>query len=337
MGKLATQSYDAKVRDFGRKLESDHTAHAGEIERLLEPLDVTIPTEPSAEALAQIAALTRLSGEAFDSAFIQMAIWTHTDALETYGAQTHANPDRSLHDFATKSLPMLREHLAQAGGRLAVDGFGYHETPATVRIYEPPPGVHRQHDLASPEPADGVCRGQNRLVLDGRDRDAHLRPTVPRGVSCAQDAQVVGLRAARREDHLARLGADGLRHLAARQLHPGPCRPAEAVPARGVAESLLGEIGKHGLEDFGANRRRRRVIEVDRGRERHGGESKGSRATGHGLPESGTDAARNLGLATRDPRLATHMLLTPSATTFSIAIVSWVKYGSPYRTRIREP
>ena len=47
--------------DYGTKLKSDHTAHAGEIERLLEPLDVTIPTEPSAEALSQLAALTRLS------------------------------------------------------------------------------------------------------------------------------------------------------------------------------------------------------------------------------------------------------------------------------------
>jgi len=115
MGKLAAQqSYDQKVRDFGMKLESDHTAHAAEIERLLQPLNVTIPTEPSTEALSQIAALTRLTGEEFDAAFVQMAIWTHTDAIERYGAQTHANPDRSLHDFATRGLPMLREHLARA-------------------------------------------------------------------------------------------------------------------------------------------------------------------------------------------------------------------------------
>jgi putative membrane protein len=115
MGELATQqSYDARLRDYGTKLKSDHTPHASEIERLLEPLGVTIPTEPSAEALAQHAALARLSGEEFDAAFIQAMIWTHTESIEKYGAQTHANPDRSLHDFATKSLPMLREHLAAA-------------------------------------------------------------------------------------------------------------------------------------------------------------------------------------------------------------------------------
>jgi putative membrane protein len=115
MGELAAQqSYDREVRDYGTKLKSDHTAHAVEIERLLEPLDVTIPTEPPAEALSQLAALTRLSGEEFDAAFIQMMVWTHTEAIERYGAQTHANPDRSLHDLAQRSLPMLREHLARA-------------------------------------------------------------------------------------------------------------------------------------------------------------------------------------------------------------------------------
>jgi putative membrane protein len=115
MGKLAAQqSYDQKVRDFGTKLESYHTAQAAEIERLLEPLHVTIPTEPTAEGLSQLAALTRLTGQQFDAAFVQAAIWMHTDAIEQYGAQTHANPDRTLHEFAERSLPMLREHLAAA-------------------------------------------------------------------------------------------------------------------------------------------------------------------------------------------------------------------------------
>ena len=115
MGKLAAQhSHDQEVRDYAMRLEGDHTVHAGEIERLLEPLAVTIPTEPSAEAVSQLAALTRLSGEEFDAAFVQMTIWTHTDAIERYGAHTHANPDRSLHDFATRSLPMLRRHLVEA-------------------------------------------------------------------------------------------------------------------------------------------------------------------------------------------------------------------------------
>jgi len=115
MAELAAQrGSDQRVRDYGTKIKNDHTSHAAEIERLLAPLGVAIPAEPSAEALAQLAALTRLTGKEFDAAFVQQMIWAHTDAIDKYGAQTQANPDRSSHDFASQSLPMLREHLAAA-------------------------------------------------------------------------------------------------------------------------------------------------------------------------------------------------------------------------------
>jgi predicted outer membrane protein len=81
---------------------------------MLQPLNVTIPEEPSAEALSHHASLARLSPEEFDAAFVQMMIWTHEEAIEKYGAKTHANPDRALSDFASQSLTMLREHLQTA-------------------------------------------------------------------------------------------------------------------------------------------------------------------------------------------------------------------------------
>jgi putative membrane protein len=115
LGELAAQrSYDPRVRDFGSKLASDHAAQVAEIERMLQPLQVAVPTEPSTKAQAQHAALARLTGEQFDAAFLEAMVASHTEAIEQYGAQTHANPDRTLSEFATKSLPVLREHLAQA-------------------------------------------------------------------------------------------------------------------------------------------------------------------------------------------------------------------------------
>ena len=115
MGELATQqSNDQRVRDYGTRLKGDFATHTAEIQQLLISLDVPSPTQLSTEAISHLAALARLSAEEFDMAFVQQMIWTHTDAIERYGAQTHANPDRSVHDFAAASLPMLREHLAKA-------------------------------------------------------------------------------------------------------------------------------------------------------------------------------------------------------------------------------
>jgi putative membrane protein len=115
LGALAEQrSSDPRVRDYGAKLARDHSTQVAEIERMLKPLNVTLPVEPSTEAQAHHASLARLTGEEFDAAFLEMMVASHAEAIEAYGAQTHANPDRMLSDFASKSLPMLREHLATA-------------------------------------------------------------------------------------------------------------------------------------------------------------------------------------------------------------------------------
>jgi putative membrane protein len=103
-----------RAREFGAKLKIDHAAQVAEIERMLKPLQVTIPAEPSAEAQTHHASLARLTGEQFDAAFLELLIASHTEAIEKYGAETHANPDRMLSDFASKSLPMLPEHLSVA-------------------------------------------------------------------------------------------------------------------------------------------------------------------------------------------------------------------------------
>jgi putative membrane protein len=115
IGALAAErGHDARVRDYGAKLVADHTQQVEEIEALLKPLNVNIPEEPSAEAQLHHAALARLAGEDFDSKFVETMIASHAEAIEKYGAQTHANPDRALADFASKSLVTLREHLAIA-------------------------------------------------------------------------------------------------------------------------------------------------------------------------------------------------------------------------------
>ena len=115
MGELARQrAGDPAVREFGRKLAADHLHALQELEQILQPLDVTIPSEPTAEAQSHYAALSGLSGAEFDAAFLHMMIASHEEAIEEYGAQTHANPNKQLADFATRALPMLRDHLATA-------------------------------------------------------------------------------------------------------------------------------------------------------------------------------------------------------------------------------
>ena len=115
MGELAQQrSKNAAVQQFGQKLQADHAKAASEIENLLEPLNMSVPAEPSTEEQSHHAALAKLSGEEFDRAFVPLMVAAHREAIAKYEAQTHANPNKQLADLATKQLPALRAHLATA-------------------------------------------------------------------------------------------------------------------------------------------------------------------------------------------------------------------------------
>jgi putative membrane protein len=72
------------------------------------------PTEPSADALQHHAALEARSGTQFDAMFLEHMADSHGKAVEAYGEQTHANPNEALADFASKTLPVLQQHLATA-------------------------------------------------------------------------------------------------------------------------------------------------------------------------------------------------------------------------------
>ena len=166
---------------------------------------------------------------------------------------------------------------------------------------EPPVRVHREHDLAAAQVADGVRRGQDRLVLDGGHDGAHRRRPgrerpAPRRRSPRLSASVPP------EVKITWFGSapTASRHLAAGLLEARARGPAEPVGAGRVAEGLRGQVGQHGLQHLGADRGGGGVVEID-GRAGHGSEN------------------------TR----TTYMLCTPRAITSSTAMVSWVKNGSP--------
>lgn len=112
LGELAAaRGHDARVRELGAKVARDHEAQTKELEGLLTARNVVAAESPSTDAQLHLAALQRATGAEFDTAFVELMIGMHREALEEYGAETHANPDEALSDVASKHLPVLREHL----------------------------------------------------------------------------------------------------------------------------------------------------------------------------------------------------------------------------------
>ena len=115
IGQLALQkSSSAGVKKLGQMLIDDHTAAGQEATRLANTRQVSLPVaEAATDQQATVQALSSLSGDAFDRAFINAVIQSSQAAIAKYEAQAQSG-DGDVAAFATQTLPQLQSHLQMA-------------------------------------------------------------------------------------------------------------------------------------------------------------------------------------------------------------------------------
>ena len=115
LGKLATEKGQSDdVKKFGQKMVDDHSKAQQDLEGVASKNNWNIPKDVSAEQKAEQQRLEKLSGAAFDRAYVQMMVKDHTKDVAEFkreAASTSANSD--LKDFATRTYPTLADHLTQ--------------------------------------------------------------------------------------------------------------------------------------------------------------------------------------------------------------------------------
>ena len=113
LGKLATEkSQNDDVKKFGQMMVDDHSKAEQELEGVASKNNWTVPKDVSAQQKAEQQHLEKLSGAAFDRAYIQMMVKDHTKDVAEFkkeAASTSVNSD--LKDFATRTYPTLNDHL----------------------------------------------------------------------------------------------------------------------------------------------------------------------------------------------------------------------------------
>ena len=113
LGKLATEkSQNDDVKKFGQMMVDDHSKAEEDLEGVASKNNWTLPKEVSAQQKAEQQRLEKLSGAAFDRAYVQMMVKDHVKDVAEFkkeAASTSANSD--LKDFATRTYPTLDNHL----------------------------------------------------------------------------------------------------------------------------------------------------------------------------------------------------------------------------------
>ncbi len=115
LGRVAAQrAARPSVRSFGERMVTDHGRSNAELTSLARSKGIEVPTalEPSQQAVRD--RLSALSGNDFDRAYMSEMVRDHTEDIALFERAAETSTDPDLKAWATRSLPMLREHLALA-------------------------------------------------------------------------------------------------------------------------------------------------------------------------------------------------------------------------------
>ena len=115
LGKLASEkgTTDA-VKNFGKRMVDDHSKANDELKTLAGNKKVPLPSEISPEDKALRDRLTRLSGHAFDQAYIKAMVSDHVKDVNAFKLEAKSGADPDVKAWAAKTLPTLEEHLKMA-------------------------------------------------------------------------------------------------------------------------------------------------------------------------------------------------------------------------------
>ncbi len=115
LGQLAEkQATSEQVKALGQTLRTDHAKALDKSEALAKELGVAVPNEPTEDGREIHERLSKMSGAAFDKAFVEAAIEDHEKDIELYEEQAEDGDNKKVVEYAQATLPGLKKHLDMA-------------------------------------------------------------------------------------------------------------------------------------------------------------------------------------------------------------------------------
>ena len=116
LGKLAQEraSNDA-VRQFGQRMATDHGKANAELMQMAKIKNLSLSTTELDSRHRQLRdKLAKLSGNAFDRAYMSEMVKDHKKDVAEFKKQAERGKDPELKSWASQKLPTLQEHLRMA-------------------------------------------------------------------------------------------------------------------------------------------------------------------------------------------------------------------------------
>jgi putative membrane protein len=112
MGKLAAEkASDPDLKTFGQQMVDDHTKANDQLTSVAKQENMTLPSDLTAKDEAMYTRLEKLSGLAFDRAYVADMLKDHEADVKEFQREAHSGTDSAIKNFASQTLPVLQEHL----------------------------------------------------------------------------------------------------------------------------------------------------------------------------------------------------------------------------------
>jgi putative membrane protein len=115
LGRLAVERGASEgVKQFGQRMVDDHTRANQDLLQATSALGLTPPSALDPKHRAMVEKMSRLSGAAFDQAYMKQMVKDHQKDVALFEREAGRGSVEALKAFAAAKLPTLREHLRMA-------------------------------------------------------------------------------------------------------------------------------------------------------------------------------------------------------------------------------
>jgi putative membrane protein len=115
LGRLAAEKGSSpEVKQFGERMVTDHGQLGQRLQQMASNLNVTPEQQLSPEQQNTLSRLEKLSGKAFDREYIRTMVADHVKDISEFERIATQATNANIKQFASESLPMLRDHLNSA-------------------------------------------------------------------------------------------------------------------------------------------------------------------------------------------------------------------------------
>lgn len=121
---LAVQkTHNKRVMMVAKRMIKEHSAANEELKTVAQDKGMTLPSDTDPKHKAALAKLSRLSGAAFDKAYMAGQEKDHAATVKLFENEIATGQDKDVTAFASKNLPTIEDHtrmIFQVGSSLGV-------------------------------------------------------------------------------------------------------------------------------------------------------------------------------------------------------------------------